>query len=316
MATLAVVLLVYRQGKRVPLWALLLLSCSRRIHSIFVLRLFNDCWAVFLCFIAIYLFTKDLWTLGCLWFSLAVSVKMNILLFAPGLLLLLWKRFGFVWTIPRLAVCAAPQVILAIPFLRENAWGYIQRSFDFGRQFFFIWTVNWKFLPEELFLSPWWGMLLLVLTGSTCLFFWFFKWTSDERGFRQILAGDYTTRRLTSDHIITVLFTSNFIGIVLARSLHFQFYVWYFFTIPYLLWSTALPNTIRVALLLAIEVVWNIFPSTANTSIVLLIAHLILLLALVATPLQPAYVDLQTAAEDAKLKAAQKKASAQAKKQD
>lgn len=289
LCTIAVVLMVYKQGKRVPLWALVLLSCSRRVHSIFVLRLFNDCWAVFLSMIAIYLFTKDLWSVGCLIFSLAVSVKMNILLFAPGLLLLLWKRFGFVGTIPRLVVCAVPQVVLAIPFLQVNAWGYLQRSFDLGRQFFFVWTVNWKFLPEEIFLSQWWGLLLLALTASTCLFFACFKWTDDESGFRAIWTGAYVHRKLTADHIIVVLFSSNFIGIVFARSLHFQFYVWYFFTLPYLLWSTAYPTPIRVALLFAIEIVWNIFPSNPYTSAVLLVAHLLILLGLVATPLQPTY---------------------------
>ena len=41
---------------------------------------------------------------------MAVSVKMNILLFAPGLLLLLFQSFGVWWTIPRLALCALIQV--------------------------------------------------------------------------------------------------------------------------------------------------------------------------------------------------------------
>jgi len=32
------------------------------------------------------------------------------------------------------------------------------------------------------------------------------------------------------------MFTGNFIGIVFCRSLHFQFYVWYYHTLPLLLW--------------------------------------------------------------------------------
>ena len=47
--------------------------------------------------------------------------------------------------------------------------------------------------------------------------------------------------QLTSEHILTTLFISNFIGIVCSRSIHYQYYCWYFHTIPYLLWRTDLP---------------------------------------------------------------------------
>lgn len=42
--------------------------------------------------------------------SLAVSVKMNVLLFAPGLLFLLLSEFGLIRTIPKLSLCAGIQV--------------------------------------------------------------------------------------------------------------------------------------------------------------------------------------------------------------
>ena len=37
-----------------------------------------------------------------------------------------------------------------------------------------------------------------------------------------------------------VLMTANFIGVVCARTLHFQFYSWYFHSMPALLWSCSL----------------------------------------------------------------------------
>ena len=79
-----VVLLLYRGGKNVPpiMWILLLLS--KRIHSIFVLRLFNDCIAVLFGYIAIVLFTRNRYRIGCLSYSFAVSIKMNMFLYAPG----------------------------------------------------------------------------------------------------------------------------------------------------------------------------------------------------------------------------------------
>ena len=45
--------------------------------------------------------------------------------------------------------------------------------------------------------------------------------------------------------IVLTLMTSNFIGMCFSRSLHYQFYVWYFHTLHYLLWNTYLPTVVR-----------------------------------------------------------------------
>lgn len=45
--------------------------------------------------------------------------------------------------------------------------------------------------------------------------------------------------------IAWILLTSNYIGMCFARSLHYQFYVWYYHSLPLLLWSTKLHPAIR-----------------------------------------------------------------------
>lgn len=49
---------------------------------------------------------------------------------------------------------------------------------------------------------------------------------------------------LTTEHILTTLFISNFIGVVCSRSLHYQYYCWYAATLPYLLWRTEIPDVL------------------------------------------------------------------------
>ena len=109
--------------------------------------------------------------------SLAVSIKMNIMLFSPGLLVLLLLRHGWRGTLPLISLCALIQLVLGAPFLLANPLGYITRSFDIGRQFFFKWTVNWRFLPEWLFLHRGFHTALLTATIVLWMVFALKHWT-------------------------------------------------------------------------------------------------------------------------------------------
>merc|ERR1712087_622264 len=42
------------------------------------------------------------------------------------------------------------------------------------------------------------------------------------------------------EYFLDRLFLCNFLGVVFAKSLHYQFYVWYFHSLPYLAWRSAL----------------------------------------------------------------------------
>ncbi|XP_072560313.1 dol-P-Man:Man(5)GlcNAc(2)-PP-Dol alpha-1,3-mannosyltransferase isoform X1 [Paramormyrops kingsleyae] len=291
LVTLLLVFRIYHRTQRVPPYVFFFVCCaSYRIHSIYVLRLFNDPVAMMLLFGATNLFLEGHWTMGCAFCSLAVSVKMNVLLFAPGLLFLLLWEFGWQGTLPRLSLCATIQLLLGLPFLLANPVGYISRAFDLGRQFLFRWTVNWRFLPEEIFLSRYFHLSLLGVHLLTLVLFALLRWKRPGESIMALLK-DPSKRtqpqKLSPDQIISILFTSNFIGMCFSRSLHYQFYVWYFHTLPYLLWSGGvkkLAHLLRVLILGLIELCWNTYPSTVYSSAALHVCHLVILLSLWLAP--------------------------------
>lgn len=283
-ALLACVFAIYRRMPRMPPYVLILLCLSHRVHSIFALRLFNDGVAMLLLYAAVLVFLSDYWLAGCVLFSAAVSIKMNVLLFAPGLLVLLLKRHGVRRTSLHLAVCAALQLALAVPFVQANAWSYISRSFNLGRAFEFKWTVNLKFLGEELFGNKALAAGLLAAHVAVLLVFARVRWLFFEGGFMRICS---MTGRIEPMHVVAVLFSSNFIGIAFARTLHYQFLVWYFHTLPFLLWATDMPVSVALAIQAAIEYAFNVFPATSLSSAVLALAHGVVLVLVLVAPIEP-----------------------------
>ncbi len=88
---------------------------------------------------------------------------MNVLLFAPGLLVVMVRSVGWSEALPLLFVCAMVQLLVGAPFLFHNPQTYISGAFNLGRQFLFQWTVNWRFLPEWLFLHRGFHVSLLFI---------------------------------------------------------------------------------------------------------------------------------------------------------
>ena len=76
-----------------------------------------------------------------------------------------------------LIVIVVDKVVLSLPFALVNLVAYIDRSFEFGRQFLFKWTVNWRFLPEEIFHDRYFHVALLALHVAVLLLFCFGHWT-------------------------------------------------------------------------------------------------------------------------------------------
>ncbi|CAJ0607235.1 unnamed protein product [Cylicocyclus nassatus] len=299
---LAVFRLYYKSNKIAPFVLPFLCFTGYRIHSIFVLRLFNDPVAMFFFYLAANFFVSQQWLFGCLLYSFAVSIKMNVLLFAPALFFILLLNVGVWRTILNLMCCAIVQVYVGLPFLMYDPVAYIRRSFDLGRVFLFKWTVNWRLLPEEVFLSPRLHVALLTCHLIVLLIFGYHMWFRSHGGLRASLielSHGIRTRTGVAETLFA-LFSANLIGITFARSLHYQFYSWYYHQLPFLLfWNSNgtaankqpvyvpwLSIIIKAAVLVGIEICWNVYPSTVLSSACLHVYHISILVYFVLTRIE------------------------------
>ncbi|CAD6893711.1 unnamed protein product [Tilletia controversa] len=302
-ANLAVVIALYHVGGA-PTVLLPFLASSKRLHSIYVLRMFNDPLAMFFFYVSVLALCRRNWTAAVATFSFALSIKMNILLFLPALATTLFRALGLPRSLPLALLFLAVQLTLALPFITPSPTTrahYLTQSFDLSRVFLFKWTVNWRFVPESVFLSG--GFARGLLGGHVGMLglFGLFRWTGIGRmglgwvrlnwsgpvGAVAPAAAQYKsavnraklerTFAPTADYILSSLFTANLIGIICSRSLHYQFYSWYAHQIPFLLWRAHLPILLKILLPITIELAWNTFPSTTLSSLVLLASHLVLL---------------------------------------
>jgi alpha-1,3-mannosyltransferase len=266
--------------------------------SLFVLRLFNDAVQVMLMYISILLFARNNWSVGCLIYSASVSVKMNALLYAPGLAVLLCQALGPLSALAHVIfICCGFQAVVGLPFLLHAPESYLTKAFEFSRVFQYKWSVNGAFLSESNFLDRRLSAVLVITHILTLLLFGHLRWTpASQKGLFGLVgwrrasqfgpsawlswARNFTPRKLRSAHVVFVLFSSNFIGIVFARTLHFQFYLWYFHTIPLLVAMSSLPITIGIAVFAVIELVFNIYPPQSSAALALSASHLALLFGL------------------------------------
>lgn len=256
-----------------------MLVLSKRLHSIFVLRCFNDCFAVLFLWVAIYAYQRRMYTIGSMLYSWGLGVKMSLLLVLPALGIVLLLARGIATGLRQAALMAQLQVLIALPFATTNLRGYLGRAFEFSRVFFFKWTVNWRFVGEETFLSKEFSIALLVGHISVLTIFATTRWlkpagrpiqsmiTRSLRG--QEPLGDVQGlifQRVTPQFVLTTILTANVIGILFARSLHYQFYAYLAWSTPFLLWRSGMHPILQYALWAGQEWAWNVYPSTDLSS--------------------------------------------------
>ncbi|TVY84288.1 Dol-P-Man:Man(5)GlcNAc(2)-PP-Dol alpha-1,3-mannosyltransferase [Lachnellula suecica] len=280
LATIATVMACYRRAKA-PLYIFPMLILSKRLHSIFVLRLFNDCFAVFSLWIAIYTFQRRLWTLGSLAYSWGVGIKMTLLLALPSIGVMLFLARGVQASLKQAWMMIQLQVIIAFPFLPSNLTGYLSSAFEFSRQFMFKWTVNWRFVGEETFSSKEFSITLLVGHISALILFITTRWLRPaEKPLKELIGNALKWEeplgkmqhaisiRISPNFILTTILTANAIGMLFARSLHYQFYSYIALATPFLLWRSGMHPILQYTLWAVQEWAWNVYPSTDASSMV------------------------------------------------
>ncbi|RMZ88743.1 hypothetical protein DV736_g4024, partial [Chaetothyriales sp. CBS 134916] len=278
LATLGVVFACYRRVDAPP-WLLLPLVLSKRLHSIFLLRMFNDCWAAFFLWTAIYLLQQRKWRAGALVWGIGLGVKMTLLLAAPGLAFVLVHGAGFNKALTAGIGVLALQAMIGAQFMQVDSWMYLRQAFDFGRVFLFKWTVNYRFLGEEIFLSRHFAVALLLVHLSLLLVFAQSKWVklSSANIFqfaRKCILGfseseqRISSQRVTPTVVMDAVLGSMVVGLLCARSLHYQFYAYLGWATPYLLWRADGEWMWTLVNWAAQEIAWLIFPSTSLSSMV------------------------------------------------
>ncbi|KAJ6113145.1 Glycosyltransferase ALG3 [Penicillium capsulatum] len=282
LATLIVVIACYRQTTAPP-YLLPLLVLSKRLHSIYMLRMFNDGIAAFAMWIAIYLLMKRKWWVGIAVWSLGVGVKMTLVLLVPAIAIITLLSLGLVQSVTLGVLAILIQVLLAVPFLHTNTVGYVSRAFELSRQFLFKWTVNWRFVGEETFLSREFSVALLVLHVSLLLIF-AVRWvkpsgTNLVRFLQDTVQGRQETVTPSKCLIMTVILSSLAIGMLCARSLHYQFFAYLAWASPFLLWRADIHPILIYALWALQEWAWNVYPSTVTSSAVVVVSLAVQVLA-------------------------------------
>ena len=171
---------------------------------------------------------------------------MGALLFLPALLMNLNFHFGLFRTFIAVAYVVLLQLVVGAEFLLHDWKAYIGKAFEFDRVFQFKWSVNWQFWGEEVATGKVLAQALLAAHLTVLLVFLLFKWTSFSKGIgewikeirvNELFSLAIQRRSLDPKYVILSLFTCNLIGIVCARSLHYQFYSWYYQQLPLILYS-------------------------------------------------------------------------------
>lgn len=141
----------------------------------------------------------------------------------------------------------------------------------------FKWTVNWRFVGEDIFLSRGFSLSLVAmhisLIGLFAAAFWLRPAGCNVFELaRNMLHGRQRAATLSKQFIMTVMLTSLAIGLLCARSLHYQFFAYLSWATPFLLWRAGFHPILLYTVWAAQEWAWNVYPSTNISSLAVVLS--------------------------------------------
>lgn len=136
-------------------------------------------------------------------------------------------------------------------------------------------------MGEETFLSREFSITLLVGHISALVLFITTRWLRPaEKPIAELIGNALKWEeplgkmqhaisiRISPNCVLTNILAAIAIGMLFARSLHYQFYAYIALATPFLLWRSGMHPVLQFSLWIAQEWAWNVYPSTDMSSMV------------------------------------------------
>lgn len=242
--TMYFTLITYKKGfeKTPGIANITLLFCFSFLPgSLCIENLYNDAFSTMFNAIAIYCFVSGKNFQGVLSISAAFWIKMNAILYLPAVYLITSLSQGILIGTLYLFLIVGVQAVLGLPYLMYSPQKYLAYAYDFTRKFSRAGIMNWRILSEEMLLSSKFAVLLLSLNVLVLLYFLFIRWVSIKRIFEEIslwpLRFFPKSRTIDPRFVMEVFFMWKFISMVFFRGIAYQFTLWFWYLIPYVIWK-------------------------------------------------------------------------------
>lgn len=268
--TWIIVYIIYFKAKT-PFFYLPLLTISKCLRSIYLLNLSDESIPMLLLYIAILTLLNQRYKLATLFFSIALSIRTNALMFLPAWILILMVHLGLLSAI--FHILFIMNIYFVSSFILSNNISFESIPYDS--------TVNWAFIPNNF------SIYTISMSAYIIILSIFFAfWSKVSGGTRLFLIRsvmypkDPHPNSYSTEDQLTILFSCNLVGILCIPCLY-SFYPWYFHTIPFLMYKSNLFLPLQYIIFFTIEICWCIAPPTVFSSLCILSSHIILLIGLI-----------------------------------